>query len=126
MGHIVLRVHDVRNADGKVRAGVYTAAGFKRFGGAPAIASSAVDASEGTVTIDLGEVPPGTYAVSAYHDENDNGVLDLTFVGVPAEGRGYSRVPRAALAPPSFDEASFEHGTRETQLTVSLAYLSHP
>ena len=38
-----------------------------------------VKAEMGAVTLVFRDVPPGRYAVLAYHDENDNGELDRRF-----------------------------------------------
>lgn len=52
-------------------------------------------------------VPPGRYAASAYHDENDNGDLDRNFIGLPSEDFCFSSGARAGLGPPSFSDADF-------------------
>ena len=64
------------------------------------------------------------YAAGVYHDENGNGRLDLTFVGTPSEGRGYSRTESVRLAPPSFDEARFEVTESDVLMDVVLKYPS--
>jgi uncharacterized protein (DUF2141 family) len=40
----------------------------------------------GTVTVRVTGVAPGNYAVQAFHDENDNLVIDRTILGLPREG----------------------------------------
>ncbi len=45
-----------------------------------------------TVSYTFKDVPEGDYAVFAFHDENNNGILDTGFMGRPLEGRGYSQV----------------------------------
>ncbi len=62
------------------------------------------------------DVPPGRYAASAYHDENDNGKLDRNFLGLPSEDFAFSEGARAGLGPPSFADAAFVHdgGRHET------------
>ena len=52
-------------------------------------------------------VPPGTYAVSAFHDENSNGKLDSNFMGTPREGVGSSNDAKGHFGPPKFDAAAF-------------------
>lgn len=49
----------------------------------------------------------GTYAVSAFHDENDNGELDTNFIGFPKEAVAMSNNPRI-MGPPRFKPARFE------------------
>ncbi|MEO1052361.1 MAG: DUF2141 domain-containing protein [Bacteroidota bacterium] len=50
-------------------------------------------------------IPSGYYAVSIFHDENENGKLDKNFVGIPKEDFGFSNNARARFGPPDFDEA---------------------
>jgi uncharacterized protein (DUF2141 family) len=45
-----------------------------------------------TVSYTFQSVPPGDYAVFAFHDENNNGILDTGFLKRPLEARGYSVV----------------------------------
>jgi uncharacterized protein (DUF2141 family) len=45
-----------------------------------------------TVSYTFRDVPEGDYAVFAFHDENNNGILDTGFMGRPLEGRGFSQV----------------------------------
>ncbi len=60
------------------------------------------------VTWTLSDLPPGEYAVIAYHDENDNRELDFRILGIPKEPVGVSNNARAAFGPPRFRAAKFE------------------
>ena len=53
------------------------------------------------------ELPPGDYAVMAYHDLNSNGRLDTLPVGLPTEPYGFSNNSRGMFGPPSWRAASF-------------------
>ena len=58
-------------------------------------------------------VPAGEYAISMYHDENDNGKLDKNFVGMPKEGYMASNNEKGFMGPPKYENAKFvvrEHG----------------
>ena len=35
-------------------------------------------------------IKPGSYAIGVIHDENNNGVLDFNFLGIPKEDYGFS------------------------------------
>lgn len=48
------------------------------------------------------DLAPGTYAVGAYHDENNNGRLDTDFIGYPIEGYAPSNGIRAVFSRPRF------------------------
>lgn len=65
---------------------------------------------------------PGTYAVAIYHDENDNHHLDRTFLGLPAEGYGFSNNVRPLLVLPAFDSVTFQVGPAETRIGIRLIY----
>ena len=53
-------------------------------------------------------VPPGAYAISVYHDRNDNERLDLNFFGLPAEPVGFSNNAKGLAGPPKFPKAKFQ------------------
>lgn len=46
----------------------------------------------------------GDYAVSVYHDENENFVLDRNWLGIPKEMFGFSNNAKAKFSPPTFEE----------------------
>lgn len=71
---------------------------------------------------DFADIAPGTYALAVIHDENMNGKLDANWLGIPAEGYGFSNDARAALGAPSFSAASFAYDGRSLALTISLNY----
>lgn len=50
-------------------------------------------------------LPAGEYAVAVYYDENANGKLDKSFVGIPREAYGFSNDAHGVFGPPSFKDA---------------------
>ena len=52
-------------------------------------------------------LPPGTWAVLSFQDENDNGKLDRNVLGIPKERYAFSRDARGRFGPPSFEDAAF-------------------
>jgi uncharacterized protein (DUF2141 family) len=73
------------------------------------------------VTVSLGDLAPGSYAVSVIHDVNGNGDIDLNMLGMPTEGYGFSNGARGTLGPPSFDAAAVLVGATEpTRIDVTL------
>lgn len=79
-------------------------------------------AHAGSVTVDVANVPSGTWAVLAYHDENSNKKLDTNFVGMPTEGYGFSNGAASRFGPPSFKEAAITVGEGTVPATVTLKY----
>ena len=68
-------------------------------------------------------VAPGTYAISVMHDENGNGKLDKSFIGIPTEGYGVSNNHTHAMSAPTWDESKFTvaRGAR-LDMAISLKY----
>ncbi|MDV3348703.1 DUF2141 domain-containing protein [Leptolyngbyaceae cyanobacterium CCMR0082] len=65
---------------------------------------------------------PGSYAVSVFHDANNDNEFNRNFVGMPAEGFGFSRNPEALTGPPEFGDAVFLVAGAENRIEVELSY----
>ena len=65
---------------------------------------------------------PGRYALTLFHDENNNQRLD-TMLGIPREGFGFSRNPTIRFGAPRFEQVSIELPTGFTRLSVRMQYL---
>jgi uncharacterized protein (DUF2141 family) len=72
----------------------------------------------GECTVLLSNIPSGKYAVTYYHDENDNGSLDTGMFGKPEEGYGYSNDARGFMGPADFEDQIFELKS-DLQLTLT-------
>jgi uncharacterized protein (DUF2141 family) len=81
----------------------------------------ALPAGAGTVTGVFRDLPPGRYAVIAYHDENGDGKLNLRFGMFPKEGYGLSNDPKFS-GPPKFKDAAFEVPETGKRIAIHLAY----
>ncbi len=119
-GAIAATVSGLRNDHGMVFVALFSsAAGFSANealrGGPTAITGK-------TATLVFHDVPPGTYAVSFFHDENGNGKLDTNAFGIPTEGFGFSRDGQGTFGPPDFGQIDFDHeNTTEIQDLVMHA-----
>jgi uncharacterized protein (DUF2141 family) len=82
--------------------------------------SGAAPARKGVTEVVLTHVPPGVYAIQAYHDRNDDGRLDRGLLGIPLEEVGFSKSPPLGLHGPSFDHAAFVHGDVAQTIDVHL------
>ena len=67
-------------------------------------------------------LPPGTYAVGAYHDENNNDHLDTDFLGLPTEGYALSNGVRAVMSKPTFQQAAFTVGAEDKPVALHIRY----
>jgi uncharacterized protein (DUF2141 family) len=66
-------------------------------------------------------VPSGPFAVSAFHDEDVDRVLDTGLFGIPSEDYGFSRDARDTFGPPGFESARLDLAPGETrQVTIRV------
>jgi uncharacterized protein (DUF2141 family) len=79
--------------------------------------------SGGRSSCDFASVPVGTYAISVYHDENDNGRLDANILGIPKEGVGASNDAKGHFGPPKFKDAKFLVEGNPQTLVIHIHYL---
>jgi uncharacterized protein (DUF2141 family) len=121
-GEVHAIIDDIRSARGHVLCSLFQSAdGFPR---EPqrALKRTSVTANAGAVCT-FSDLPAGTYAIAVFHDENDNGVLDTNFAGMPREGYGFSNNHRYTLHPASFEESRFELvGRAAVELHIGLKY----
>jgi uncharacterized protein (DUF2141 family) len=96
-----------RGSGGRIAVAVYRdAEAFRRSEGP--VASRMVARTGAVTTVVFGDLPPGRYAVAAYHDTDGNGDLTLWPIGLPKEAYGFSRDARGRFGPPRFDAAAFD------------------
>ncbi|TWU47445.1 hypothetical protein Poly51_52450 [Rubripirellula tenax] len=66
------------------------------------------------------EMIPEEFAVAAYHDENDNGVLDRNRLGIPTERYGFSSNARGLTGPPDYEEATVQRPEVGGSITIAI------
>lgn len=81
-------------------------------------ATQLIRIQEKVVTAVFNDLIPGTYAVSVYHDENNNERFDKNIFGKPIEATGVSNNPEPRMRAPRFDEAKFT--LREGENTIEI------
>jgi uncharacterized protein (DUF2141 family) len=67
------------------------------------------------------DVPAGSYAIVAMHDENANGKLDTNLVGMPTEGYGASKGAQGAFGP-KYEDARFDYRGGSLTMPITLKY----
>lgn len=122
-GSLTVNVANVRNSKGRVIVDIcpqdrFLEDGCVHHGEAPARA--------GTTSVTIANVPAGSWAAQAFHDENANGEIDRAMFGIPKEGVGFSRNARIRMSPPKWKEAVFTHQARAEMIGFSLRYFTGP
>lgn len=77
-----------------------------------------------TAVAQFDNIANGTYAISVFHDVNNNNKLDVNFVGIPKEGYGASKNKLPFASAPDFKENQFsiKQGTHQ-HLPIRLRHL---
>lgn len=83
-----------------------------------AIDSENILAQSSTATAIFKDLKPGTYAISVFHDVNNDEDLNTNFMGIPKEPFGFSNNPRI-LGPPKFRKCKFTVNSDKT-VTIKL------
>ena len=112
-------VKNVKANEGTVRVAIFTnEKDFLK----NAYQGKSVKASAGAVSLSFDNLPAGAYAISIFHDENDNGELDTNFMGIPKEGFAFGNNAMGTFGPPSFDKSKVELTESITQ-EISLKFM---
>jgi len=103
---LTITVENIRSDQGQIRISVYGSEA--EWPDKPAKdMGQAKPAQVGSVVFKY-DLPPGVYAVNAFHDEKDTGKFATNFLGMPLEGYGFSNDVRPnLLSAPSFYKAAF-------------------
>jgi uncharacterized protein (DUF2141 family) len=77
--------------------------------------------NKGMADVTFEDIPYGDYALTAYHDENDNHKLDLSFIGIPQEGIAVSNDARGFILP-RFKDAKVILNIPNKTTVMSIVY----
>ncbi|MGC1472546.1 MAG: DUF2141 domain-containing protein [Psychroserpens sp.] len=114
---IIVNVKNIDNNKGKVFVGLFNSKDTfltKRFNGE----NSSIQNQSCVVTFK--NIPAGTYAISLFHDENENNKMDTNFLGIPSEDYGCSNNATGFMGPPKWKDAKFELSTKTITQTITL------
>ena len=120
---IKVDVETIKNATGMMACALFNAAAGFPDVQAKSFQYGYVSINSGVASCEFKDVAAGTYAVSVFHDENDNKKLDKNFVGMPLEGYGVSNNIRHMMSAPGFKESSFQvNGEVDKNIKIRMGY----
>lgn len=118
---LTITIDDVRNDHGHILLTVYRSA-EEWLVKSPPERDRDLPARGGSVAVTL-DLPPGTYAAAAYHDENANGKFDRSFIGIPLEGYAFSNGAQSFLfTAPRFNAAKFTLPPEGASIHMRMVY----
>ena len=116
-GTLQVRVTGLASDRGAVRVALFDSeASFTR----DARDAAVLEIQGGQARWTVRDLPPGRYAVAAFHDEDGDGDMDRGLFGIPREPYGFSRGARGRFGAPSWDDASVRVGTGTTTTRVPV------
>lgn len=116
---LTVQIVGLRNATGQILVGLHNSSASFPSRWTRAIAVKRVPAAAGAA-VRFENVAPGRYAVIAVHDEDGDGDMTKTFIGLPVEGFGTSNNP-GFFGPPRFSPATFDL-TGDAAISIRIAY----
>jgi uncharacterized protein (DUF2141 family) len=121
VGRISVPVSGLRNDDGVVRCGLY--AGAEAFPKAGQESRGVIAKIKGgQATCVFNGLKPGTYAVAAFHAENNETKMQYGLFGKPKEGYGFSRNASSSMGAPAFASAAFDYAGGAQMIPIRLTY----
>ena len=101
---LTVAVSDLKSNKGTVKIGLYNSDGtFLK----TTYKSLSAPIKNGKAVVTFSNLPAGEYAISTYHDENNNGKLDKNMMGIPSEDYASSNGAKGFMGPPSYKDAKF-------------------
>lgn len=117
--NLTVHLHGIKSSQGQIQVELYSEAKtFRKSALAQNIIKAA--AKEDTVTVKFSGIKPGIYAILAFHDEDENGVLNKRFGMIPTEGYALSNDPEV-FGPPAFEDSAFEV-ISDKELSIPVHY----
>jgi|AntRauMFilla1563_2_1112583.scaffolds.fasta_scaffold01468_5 uncharacterized protein (DUF2141 family) len=85
-----------------------------------AVKSLSIPVKDFAKSVVIADLPAGTYAISLFHDEDNDGKLKKNGVGLPSEAYGFSNNPTLFFGPPSFSKCAFTVNSTPIKVEIKL------
>jgi uncharacterized protein (DUF2141 family) len=113
---LTVTITNFKNNQGKVMVAIYTGKdNFMK----KAIFRKSTTINTNATKVVFENIPDGEYAISLFHDENDNNTLDTGWFGIPKEGYGCSNDAKGMMGPPKYEDAKFQL-TNDGALSIKI------
>lgn len=117
---LTVTVMGIRNSAGQMRLALFN--NPVDFPSGKSVVTRNLPAREGEMTVIFEGLTPGPYALALHHDENNNGKMDLSLLGLPQEGYGFSNDAPVFLGAPPFDAAMITLPEEGKTITARMVY----
>ncbi|RLD49876.1 MAG: DUF2141 domain-containing protein [Bacteroidetes bacterium] len=120
-GTLKIVIPNIPTEKGNIKVALYNKAGSKGFLKDLSLSyrKKEVAIINNQASVVFYNIPYGTYAVSLFQDENNNGEIDRAPIGFPVEPYGISG-NKNTIGPPSFNDGKFILKTKNVSLKIIL------
>lgn len=112
---ITVTIENISSDEGKVGFALYNKDNFMR---EPIMAKNA-KIENGKTVVEFENVVPGEYAITCYHDKNNNDRMDFSANRMPIEDYGVSNNVMS-FGPPNYDDAKFVVADKNVSLIIKF------
>jgi len=117
-GKIIVTIDGIEQENGTMMVGLFTES--DEFLEVPSYPIEYPIKNEKSIVVTFDNIPYGKFALSIFHDLNNNGELDANLFRIPKEPFGFANDYMPKFGPPSFKGASFELANEVLELSVTL------
>ena len=114
---IDILINKVSSDKGKIYFGLYNSQ--EDFNSRKPLETTNVKIVEGKAKVVFENLKPGTYAVTCFHDANDNGRMDFEPSGMPTEDYGMTNNVMS-FGPPKFADGKIELSDKDLIFEIKL------
>ncbi len=115
-----IQIDNIKEDKGKIEIGVFNT-GERFLEADQAYKNYSIEVKNKKAVVVIDDLPPGNYAISLYHDENDDDKCNRNFVGIPKEPYAFSNNVKPRFSPPSYSDCVFRL-EKDTQMNISLIH----
>lgn len=115
--NLIVRVENIKEVKGSLKIAIYD---HENHFLSKEVMSDGKTIESSQIEFSFEGLQEGVYAISLFHDENDNGKLDSNFIGIPSEPYAFSNNAKGMFGPPSFEQCKFEVIEGEQKIVISL------
>ncbi len=116
-----VQIPNLRSSEGSVRVALHPRGATVKFPNeAGAIAGAFRQAAVGSTRFVFTDLPPGDYAVAAFHDRNGDGKLTKNILGIPTEPYGFSNNVYGFMGPAGFEKAAVTVSADSDRLSITV------
>ena len=117
---LTLRINDIENSGGSMHIGLYINEETWLDIGSEYI-PRVIPVYGEHMEVVYKNLPPGKYAISIFHDEDNNGKINKNFIGYPTEGFAFSKDVKVRFSAPDFEDCAIDLQS-DTTIEVHMDY----